>query len=138
MTRERALWEAVATVCIPSATVWILAAFFLRKYASLEEWPIYLFFFALPLPLIFPIYRRYRLGVAAVKLRSRRYHVGFAVLGFSLAIAMAVETWLDHRHRLDTVSQLLGIGFWLVTGFEQTLKARRMRPGDAADPNVTF
>ena len=57
MTRERGLWEAVATVAVPSLVVWSVLLFVIRANATADEWPLYVIFIALPLPLIFPIYK---------------------------------------------------------------------------------
>jgi hypothetical protein len=126
MTRERAFWESVATVCIPSVLVWGLVAYLFRANARGDEWPIYLFLFALPLPLIFPIFSRYRRGAQlAAKVKSRRYHTVLAVLYVAIAAIYVAEGSIHHGQRMDLWSQLIGAAFWLFFGIQHAYRAAK-------------
>jgi hypothetical protein len=139
MTRERALWEAVATVALPSGIFWLVAAFLLRKTASLDAWPIYVFLFLLPLPLIFPIYKRYRLGICAIgKQRSRRYHITVAALYLVVGTAVIAEAFFHHRRRLDLTSQFVTAVFWLSLGIDHVLKAAKTQLANPPSADATF
>jgi hypothetical protein len=50
---------------LPSLIIWGVLLYLVRANSSAEEWPLYLIFVALPLPLIFPIYKRYLRGPLA-------------------------------------------------------------------------
>ena len=90
MTRERALWEAVATVAIPSLIVWSVLLYVISANARADEWPLYVIFIALPLPLVFPIYKRYLRGPVATVEKPRTLFIAasaFFVLGSANIIA---------------------------------------------------
>jgi hypothetical protein len=139
MTRKRALWEAVATVALPSGMFWLVAAFLLRKTASLDEWPIYVFLFLIPSPLIFPIYKRYRLGIRTIgKQRSRRYHITVAVLYLVFGTAVITEAFFHHRRYLDLTSQFFTAVFWVSLGIDHVLKAAKTRLVNLPSAGATF
>ncbi len=95
MTPTRAFWEAFATVCIPSLVIWGLALCFVSPITRADEWPLWLMFFLLPLPLIYPVYKRYLKGTArAPALRTRRYHLMAAMSYAALSIAYAVQIFI--------------------------------------------
>ena len=128
MTRERALWEAIATVAIPTLLIWGVLLYVVRGNARSDEWPLYVIFLALPLPLIFPIYKRYLRGPHATKLRTPRYHFLSATATGALGLAYVVFTWLHHRDNSDLVIHVIfGIGWFLigVRHFQQGVEARR-------------
>jgi hypothetical protein len=103
MTPKRALWEALATVCVPSVVIWGTLLHFAR--AQPDEWPIYLILFALPLPLIFPIYNRYRTGAKYGGNRTPRHHLTWAILS---AVFSAVCTGIAfHRTSADRTFYLI-------------------------------
>jgi hypothetical protein len=72
MPPSKALWQAVATVALPSFIFWSIAAIVLRETFDSDALLLYLILFALPLPLIYPIYRRYRKGLNSAALPGRR------------------------------------------------------------------
>src|SRR6266849_1092845 len=75
MPPSKALWQAVATVALPSFIFWSIAAIVLRETFDSDALLLYLILFALPPPLIYPIYRRYRKGAQFGGVaRSPRYH----------------------------------------------------------------
>jgi hypothetical protein len=126
MTRERALWEAVATVAIPSLIIWGALFYTISDNARADEWPLYLIFVAMPLPLIFPIYKRYLRG-PSVKLESPRtlfiLAAGSALLGSSYIISAL----RSHRDSSDLVIHFaMGIG-WLTIGAEKLRRAVKAR-----------
>ena len=87
MNAKKALLQAIATVCIPNLIFWTIVVLLVHRGAGFEEWPIYLLFFAIPLPLIYPVYRRYRGSVSAASTYSPRQHRNIAFLYALLAIA---------------------------------------------------
>ncbi|HVM92003.1 MAG TPA: hypothetical protein VMT67_04275 [Terriglobales bacterium] len=101
MTPKRAFWETFATVCLPSLAFWTGIAFFLRAKFNLpigEALPLYLVFAILPMPLVFPVYRRYRSGTPRnTKLLSRRASITMAVL---FAAVGTMHAW-EIRHEKD-------------------------------------
>jgi hypothetical protein len=117
MTPTSAFLEAVATVCIPTLVVWGLLLYSVRTNARPDEWPVYLIFFALPLPLIFPIYRRYlRSPVVGQELRPRTYFVRAAATAV-VGSAYIVSTLLRHMETPDLVIKFfMGTGWLLVAG----------------------
>src|SRR5260370_8832130 len=81
MPPSKALWQAVATVALPSFIFGSIAAIVLRETFDSDALLLYLILFALPLPLIYPIYRRYPNGAQfAGVARSPRYHPPVVVL----------------------------------------------------------
>lgn len=88
MEANKALWQAVATVCIPSLLFWTIVALLVHRGILLEEWPVYLLLFAIPLPLIYPVYRRYKRGAStSTPTYSPQQHRNIAFLYALLAIA---------------------------------------------------
>jgi hypothetical protein len=88
MPPSKALWQAVATVALPSFIFWSIAAIVLRETFDSDALLLYLILFALPLPLIYPIYRRYRKGAQFGGVaRSPRYHRTVGVLYLLIAAA---------------------------------------------------
>ncbi len=88
MNAKKALWQAIATVCIPNLIFWTIVVLLVHRGAGFEEWPIYLLFFAIPLPLIYPVYRRYKAGLSgSASTYSPRQHRNIAFLYALLAIA---------------------------------------------------
>ena len=95
MPTSKALWQAVATVALPSFIFWSIAAIVLRETLDSDARLQYLILFALPLPLplIYPIHRRYRKGAQFGGVaRSPRYHRTVGVL--YLLIARAYSPFL--------------------------------------------
>jgi hypothetical protein len=80
-----------------------------------QGFPIYLFFFLLPCPLIFPVYRRYLKGPQLPKARSRRFHVVWAILYGTIAIIYTVSALPAFRHHrgIGDWSQLAMAVFWV-------------------------
>ena len=118
MTPRRALWEAVATVCIPPILIWGFLLYVIRANARADEWPVYIVFVALPLPLIHPVYKRYLCGRRANEENPRALFItafGFFIVG-ALNIASGA---LSLRDRWHTAYQLfLGI-LWLLLSAER-------------------
>jgi hypothetical protein len=126
MTRERALWEAVATVAIPSLIVWGVIFYVIRANATADEWPLYLIFVALPLPLIFPIYKRYLRGPTE-KVESPRVLFIAAAACAVLGSAYLVSTIVRHRDNSDlAVHLVMGLG-WLLIGAAKLRRGMRAR-----------
>ena len=126
MTQERAFWEAVATVSIPSLIIWGVLLYVVRANATADEWPLYVIFIALPLPLIFPIYKRYLRGPVA-KLENPRTLFVWAAISAALGSAYVVSTLLRRRDNSDLVIHLV-MGFaWLLIGGEKLRRALRAR-----------
>ena len=83
VTPKRAFWEAFATVCLPSLVLWTVFACFLTLKLNLpvgEALPFYLLFAVLPMPLAFPIYRRYLRGSPQHEVMSPRASIALAIL----------------------------------------------------------
>lgn len=128
VTPNRAFWEAVATVCLPSLISWSILAYVLKAKAGMplgEALPIYLFLAVFPLPLIYPIYRRYLKGPQPRKTHSRAYHVVWGVLYAAVAIAYVMPTLLDHKRRLGWWSQVAMAAFWIVMGIDHLIRAAK-------------
>lgn len=126
MTRERALWEAVATVAVPSLIIWGVLLYLERQNATAEEWPLWLIFVALPLPLIFPIYKRYLRG-PSVKAEKPRTLLIAAAASAVLGSAYVISAFFHPRDRYDLLSHLvIGIA-WLGIGGEKLRRALRAR-----------
>src|SRR5690348_2455176 len=100
MTRERAFWEAVATVAIPSLIIWGALLYVIRANAVADEWPLYVIFMALPLPLVFPIYKRYLRGPSVKVEKPGTLYIGAAASAV-LGSAYVVSTLAHHRDNSD-------------------------------------
>src|SRR4051812_8686834 len=101
MTPNRAFWEAVATVCIPILVVWGGLLYLLRTNARPDEWPLYVIFIALPLPLIFPIYKRYLRGPSTGRERSPKTHFVAGIASAALGSSYIGITLTRHRDTSD-------------------------------------
>jgi hypothetical protein len=127
MNPRRAFWEAVATVCIPTLVIWGVLLYFVRTNARSDEWPLYVFFIVLPLPLIFPVYKRYLRGPKTRNEGTPRSHFVSAGVSASLGFAYVVFTLARHRDTEDLVFHLvLGI-CWLLIGAERLRRGIRAR-----------
>jgi amino acid permease len=66
MTPRRAFWEAFATVCVPNVVIWSTLFYLVARNwqsdARLGLVDSFVLFAALPVPLIFPVYKHYRNG----------------------------------------------------------------------------
>jgi len=129
MTPRRAFWEAVATVCIPTLVIWGVLLYLVRINARSDEWPLYVIFIVLPLPLIFPIYKRYLRGPKPQNEGTPRTNfiaaIASAILGFSYVIFSSAH----HRDREDLVIHLvMGAAWLLIAGekFRRGVKAKRL------------
>lgn len=116
MSPQRALWEAVATVCIPIVLVWSVVLYLVRENAHPDEWPIYLIFIAIPLPLIYPIYKRHLKGEDQPKIRAPRYYFIASACFACLGSADVVLVFLDHLRKWDAASKLVVGISWLALG----------------------
>jgi hypothetical protein len=101
-----------------------------------EGFPIYLIFFLLPLPLIFPVYRRYLKGPQPVKARSRRFHIAFAVLYGIISIAYVVASLPAFRHHkgIGDWSQLALAAFWVSMSVDHLYQASKTTKPFQAPP----
>src|SRR5438045_8357438 len=84
---KRALWEALATVVIPSLLISSLLLYWVGF--RVEEWLVYVIVFFVPVVLLLPIvFIRYRNGVERRKL-TRRQHIIRAIVCGSMAVCFA-------------------------------------------------
>jgi hypothetical protein len=127
MNPRRAFWEAVATVCIPTLVIWGVLLYFVRTNARSDEWPLYVVFIVLPLPLIFPVYKRYLRGPGTPNGGTPRSHFIAATVSASLGFAYVIFKLAHHRDTEDLVFHVvLGIG-WLLIGGERLRRGIRAR-----------
>lgn len=126
MTKERALWEAVATVAIPSLIIWGVLLYLVSANATSDEWPLYLIFVVLPFPLIFPIYRRYLRGPSAKPERPRTLFI-WAVASAVLGSAYVALAFFRPRDRYDLLSHLVMGVAWFGIGGEKLRRALKAR-----------
>ena len=124
MTSRRAFWEALATVCAPSLVIWGVLFYLLRPPE--DEWIIFLILFALPLPLFFPLYIRYRRGVKYGRdNRTPRQHLLFSIFGAVLSVAFIGDAL--QRSGWDSAFHWTLAGAWLLIGaghFRSWMKQR--------------
>lgn len=129
MNPRQALWEAVATVCIPTLVIWGVLLYFVRISARPDEWPMYVVFIALPLPLIFPVYKRYLRGPRSQKEGTPRSHFIAAFASASIGFAYVVFTLVHHTDTTDLVFHIV-LGFaWLLIGAERLRRGVKARKG---------
>lgn len=119
MSPRRALWEAVATVCIPTLIIWGVLLYVVRTSARSDEWPLYVIFIALPLPLIYPIYKRYLRGPTVRNEGKPRTHFIAAIASAVLGFSYVVLTLLHHRDKSDLVLNLVMGTAWLLIAAEK-------------------
>jgi hypothetical protein len=132
MSPRRAFWEAVATVCIPTLAIWGVLFYVVRTSARSDEWPLHVIFIALPLPLIFPIYRRYLRGPSVRNDGSPKTNFIAAIASAALGSSYVVSTLLHHRDSSGLVLKLvIGIGWLLIAGekFRRGIRARKSLAG---------
>ena len=132
MTRERALWEAVATVAVPSLIIWGVLLSTVGTNARVDEWPLYLIFMALPLPLIFPIYKRYLRGPTARAENPRSLFIASSALAV-VGSGYIVSAFFHPRDRYQLLSHLVTGIAWLGIGGEKLRQALRAR---TSSPNL--
>ena len=132
MSPSRAFWEAVATVCIPTLVIWGVLLYVIRTNARSDEWPLYVIFIALPLPLIFPIYKRYLRGPGVRNDGSPKANFVAAIASAVLGLSYIVSTLLHHRANSDLVIKLvMGISWLLIAGvrFRRGVRVRKSVAG---------
>ena len=138
VTPKRAFWEAFATVCLPSLLLWSVFAYLLRSKLNLpyaEALPIYLFLAVLPMPLAFPVYRRYlRCGPRNTKTLSPKLNIAlaifFAVVGI-LHAAQLPRLLRSHKNGWDVVFHAAIATGWLSMSIEYVRRAATKQPPTA-------
>ena len=135
MTSKRAFWEAFATVCLPSLLLWSVFAYLLRSKLNLpyaEALPIYLFLAILPMPLAFPVYRRYlRGGPRNTKTLSPKLNIALAILFAVVGILHAAELprlLRSHKNGWDVVFHAAIATAWLIMSIEYVRRAATKLP----------
>ena len=139
MTPKRAFWEAFATVCLPSLILWTIVAYFLRTKLNLpydEALPIYLFLAILPMPLAFPVYRRYLKGTPRdTKTLSPKANIALAVLFAVVGILHAAELpglLRSHKNVWDVVFHVAIATVWLAMSIDYVRRAARKQASTSA------
>ena len=118
-------------MCIPSLAIWGVLLYLVRTNARSDEWPLYVIFVALPLPLIFPIYGRYLRGPVALKERSPRMRFVAAASSAALGSAYIVATLHRHSDTSDLVIHLvMGTSWLLIAGYNLRRGMREKRDSD--------
>jgi hypothetical protein len=130
MTPRRAFWEAASIVCIPTVAIWSVLLYLFRAKMG-TEWPILLFFVALPLPLIYPLYNRYLLGTSGTKQRTPASHFVMAALSAALGSDYVIHTLLHHKDRVDLATRLVMGLAWLIIGIDHVRRAVKARKGSS-------
>lgn len=132
MTPKRAFWEAIATACLPSLIVWTILAYLLRSKLNLpyaEALPIYLFLAILPMPLAFPIYRRYLKGTSrGTKQLSPQSQLVCATSFAFVAImqGMGIPRLVrSHKGVWDLIFHIATAAVWLIMSIEYFRSAAR-------------
>jgi ABC-type transport system involved in cytochrome c biogenesis permease subunit len=138
LTPKRAFWEAFATVCLPSLVLWTFFAYFLRwklNFPYAEAMPICLFLALLPMPLAFPVYRRYLKGTPRrTKTLSPRINITLAILFAVVGIMRAAELpeLLHSRKNVsDVVFHVAIATVWLAMSVEYVRRATKKQPPTA-------
>jgi len=139
VTTKRAFWEAFATVCLPSLILWTIFAYLLRTKLNLpyaDALPIYLFLAVLPLPLAFPVYRRYLKDAPRnAQTLSPKASIALAILFAVVGVMHAVELprlLRSHKDVWDVVFHLAIATVWLVMSVEYVRRATRKQPSTSA------
>ena len=127
--------EAFATVCLPSVILWTILAYLLRSKLNLayaEALPIYLFLVILPMPLAFPVYRRYLRGTPRnAKTLSPKLNIALAVLFAVVGIMHATEIPVlvrSHNNVWDVVFHGAIATVWLIMSIEYVRRATKKQP----------
>jgi len=136
VTPKRAFWETFATVCLPSLILWTIFAYFLRWKLNLpyaEAMPIYVFMAILPMPLAFPVHRRYRKGTPRnTKTLSPRVNIALAILFAVVGIMHATELpelLRSRKNVWDLVFHVVIAIVWLAMSVEYVHRAiRKQQP----------
>ena len=138
MTPKRAFWEAVATVCLPSLVAWTIVAYLLEwklNVSYAEALPIYLFLAILPMPLAFPVYRRYLKGTPRnEKSLSPKVSIGLAILFAIVGIMHVTEIpGLVRSHKnWDILFHVAIAAVWLTMSVDYVRRATRKQPPTVA------
>jgi hypothetical protein len=130
MTPKRAFWEAFATVCLPSLVLWTLFAYFLGTKLNLpyaDVLPIYLFLAILPMPLAFPVYRRYLKDTPRnTKRLSPRVNIALAILFTAVGAMHATELpkiLRSHKNIWDVIFHAGIATVWFAAGIQYVRRA---------------
>lgn len=139
MTPKRAFWEAFATVCLPSLILWTIFASLLRtklNFPYAEALPIYFFLAMLPVPLAFPLYRRYlKGGPRNAKTLSPKASIAMAILFAVVGTIHAVELprlLRSHKDIWDVIFHAAIATLWLAMSVEYARRATRGQPTTSA------
>jgi hypothetical protein len=138
VTPKRAFWEAFATVCLPSLILWTIFAYFLRTKLNLayaEALPIYLFLAILPMPLTFPVYRRYLKGTSR-NTRKLSPRLNFAAILFAVVGTMHAgelpSIFRSHKDVWDVFFHAVIGTVCLGMSVEYVRRATRKQPSTSA------
>lgn len=139
MTSRRAFWEAFATVCLPSLAVWTIVAYLMKSKIDLADGlPIYLFLAILPMPLAFPVYRRYLKGTSRCTNKlSPPWGITLAILFAFVAIMHAIqipELLRGHKSFWDVVFHVAIATVWLIMSIEYFRSAIRQHGDFGQNP----
>ncbi|HLJ90283.1 MAG TPA: hypothetical protein VKZ53_25965 [Candidatus Angelobacter sp.] len=115
MTEKKAFWQALAVVGIPNLVIWGALLYFLRAVLPLNGWPLYLIFIALPFPLVFLLYKRYRREVPDGSNINPRLRLTLAILLMALGATKIAGDVLEHRGWSLALRLTPAIG-WLAIG----------------------
>jgi len=132
VTQRRAFWEAVLTVAGPSFLIWAAAFALLvaRDPTDLGLVLLFLILFALPLPLIIPIYHRYLKGPQARKPATPRQEWLWTICFVVLAALQFGVLFEEHSHGWRLVFRLAMVVCWLMASVQHAKGALRARKDD--------
>ena len=99
MTSQKAFWQALVTVGVPSILIWSTSLYVIGFHE--DEWPFYAGFFLLPVILLTPlVYRNYKRGRPSQKL-TRDDYLKRAFLSGGLAVVYSILAFFEpKRHGL--------------------------------------
>lgn len=132
MSKKRALWQAVATVCVPSLAFWGVVFWFFQRRMHEVEWGavfLFLFFAVLPFPLVIPVYGRYLTGRHHPGWcnMSPRYHTGASILFMIAAVLNGVSAVVKPRGTWDIAEHLALATVWFLIAMDHLRRARKRR-----------
>lgn len=122
-------------MCLPSLILWSVFAYVLRSKLNLpyaEALPIYLFLAILPMPLVFPLYRRYVRGAPGnAKMVSPKLNIALAILFAVVGILHTAELpslLRAHKNGWDILFHAAIATVWLIMSIEYVRRATTKHP----------
>lgn len=123
MTKQKAFWQAAATVGVPSILIW--GVLFFKVGFHSDELPIYIFFVFVPACCLLPlVYRRYSKS-SEQKQRTKDDYLKSATITGCLALVYLVVAYTDPKPGWHGVLHWINPVLWTIATVDNLHRAAK-------------